>query len=196
MFDELAFKNWASSTELFPKEFCRKLAQECQRLHAQGGFHKASIGRGATKTTHSEIRGDLTLWIDTNSATPLQHDLLFSLNTLLERLNQSFYLGLKRFEIHFALYPPGAGYDKHLDNHRGSGARKITFILYLNEHWQKGHGGELSLYQPDHEDILISQIEPRLGTVMLFRSDLFPHQVEKSNQPRLSITGWFRDDAS
>nr|WP_295899834.1 2OG-Fe(II) oxygenase [uncultured Bdellovibrio sp.] len=196
MFDELATKNWSSSTQLFPREFCRKLAQECQRLHDQGEFNKASIGRGATKTTHSEIRGDFTLWIDENTASPLQQNFLSHLQTLLEHLNHSFYLGLKRFETHFALYPPGAGYDKHIDNHRGSGARKITFILYLNESWQKGHGGELSLYQPDHEDTLITQIEPQLGTFVLFRSDLFPHQVEKSFQPRLSITGWFRNDAS
>lgn len=196
MFDDLAVNNWASSAAVFSKDFCQKLAQECQRLHDEGQFHQASIGRGVTKSTHTEIRGDFTLWLDEKNNSPVQQSFLSHLQTLLEQLNQSFYLGLKRFETHFALYPPGAGYDKHIDNHRGSGARKITFILYLNEHWQKGHGGELSLYQPDQENVLITQIEPALGTFVLFRSDLFPHQVEKSFQPRLSITGWFRDDAS
>lgn len=196
IFDELAEKKWAASTQLFSREFCEKLAHECQKLYEKGDFNKASIGFGATKATHAEIRGDFTLWFDDSSATPLQKEFLFFLQTLLQELNRSFYLGLKRSESHFALYPPGAGYDKHIDNHRGSGARKITFILYLNENWQKGHGGELSLYQPDQENILISQIEPALGTFVLFRSDLFPHQVEKSFQPRMSITGWLRDDAS
>ncbi|KHD86984.1 MAG: hypothetical protein OM95_16925 [Bdellovibrio sp. ArHS] len=196
MFDDLAQNNWALSSALFTREFCQKLAHECQKLYAEGALQKASIGHGANKGVHAEIRGDFTRWIEESSATPLQQELLSELQLLLQKLNQSFYLGLKRFEIHFALYPPGAGYDKHIDNHRGSGARKITFILYLNENWQKGHGGELSLYEPDQENTLITQVEPHLGTVVLFRSDLFPHQVEKSFQPRLSITGWFRDDAS
>ncbi|WP_374030038.1 2OG-Fe(II) oxygenase [Bdellovibrio bacteriovorus] len=196
MFDELAQQNWTSSTQFLSQEFCRSLAQECQNLYDNGSFRQASIGRGATKVTHTEIRGDSILWIDEKNATPLQAEMLSILQTLLQRLNQSFYLGLKRFETHFAWYPPGASYDKHIDNHRGSGARKITFILYLNEAWQKEHGGELSLYHPENESKLLARIEPQLGTFVLFRSDLFPHQVEKSFANRLSITGWFRDDAS
>ncbi len=196
MFDELAEKNWASSKTVFPESFARQLAHECQRLHDEGQFNKAAIGRGATKTQHAEIRGDFTLWIEESTASSVQKDFLTSLSVLLQQLNRVFYLGLKRYETHFALYPAGAGYDKHVDNHRGSGARKITFILYLNERWQKEHGGELSLYQPENPDQLITRIEPTLGTFVLFRSDLFPHQVEKSFQPRLSVTGWFRDDAS
>lgn len=194
MFSELAEKNWACSTELFNLEFCRHIAQDCRTLHEQGAFQKASVGRGATKAIHTEIRGDYTLWLDSNDASPLQNSFLNHLGTILNELNRSFYLGLKRFESHFAVYPPGAGYDKHVDNHRGTGARKITFILYLNENWQKGDGGELSLYSPDQPSHLLAQVEPRLGTFILFRSDLFPHQVEKSVQPRLSITGWFRND--
>lgn len=196
IFDQLAEQNWAQSRDLFAPDFCRLLAQECQKLHDQGALQKASIGHGPSKATHAEIRGDYTLWFDAQTATALQSEFLSFLETLLLQLNQSFFLSLKSFETHFALYPPGAGYDKHIDNHRGSGARKITFILYLNEHWQKGHGGELSLYHPDQENVLLAQVEPRLGTFVVFRSELFPHQVEKSFQPRLSITGWLRDDAS
>lgn len=196
IFDQLAEQNWAQSQDLFAPDFCRLLAQECQKLHDQGALQKASIGHGPSKATHAEIRGDYTLWLDAQTATALQSEFLSFLETLLLQLNQSFFLSLKSFETHFALYPPGAGYDKHIDNHRGSGARKITFILYLNEHWQKGHGGELSLYHPEQENMLLAQVEPRLGTFVIFRSELFPHQVEKSFQPRLSITGWLRDDAS
>lgn len=196
MFDELAQKNWADSRELFSKKFCQDLAQECQRLQHEGNLQKAAIGHGATKGTHAEIRGDFTYWMDEKTATPIQSLFMKALHEILQSLNQNFYLGLKRYETHFALYPPGAGYDKHIDNHRGSGARKITFILYLNENWEKGHGGELSLFAPEKPDQLIAQVEPRLGTFVLFRSELFPHQVEKSFQPRLSITGWLRDDAS
>lgn len=194
MFDDLAQKNWARSEDIFPKSFCLALAKECQILHNEGAFKKASIGHGVSKSLRSEIRGDSTLWIEKETASSLQTDLLGQLNVLMQELNQNFFLGLKRFETHFAFYPPGTGYDKHIDNHRGSGARRITFILYLNDNWQKGDGGELSFYHPENEDSLITQIEPKLGTFVLFCSDLFPHQVEKSFQPRMSITGWIRND--
>ncbi|UOF01599.1 2OG-Fe(II) oxygenase [Bdellovibrio reynosensis] len=196
MFDELAQNNWAYSGDVFTLDFCKSLAQECQRLSTQGQLQKASIGHGASKGTHAEIRGDFTYWLDEKETSPVQQQFLASLQSILENLNSAFYLGLKRYETHFALYPPGAHYDKHIDNHKGSGARKVTFILYLNEHWEKGHGGELEIYDPENQDIKIAQVEPRLGTFVLFRSELFPHQVAKSIQPRLSLTGWFRDDAS
>lgn len=193
-FEKLAENNWALSTEVFSADFCTKLAHECQNLYSQGELKKASIGPTNHKVTAAEIRGDYTLWLDeTNS--PLQKEFLESLNTLRDELNQFFYLGLKRVESHFAFYPPQAGYDKHIDNPRNASHRKITFVLYLNESWQKEDGGELSLYNPESPDDLIARVEPRLGQLILFRSDLFPHQVEKSFTPRLSLTGWFRDDA-
>jgi SM-20-related protein len=76
--------------------------------------------------------------------------------------------------------------------------------LYLNEDWQKADGGELSLFAPKSADAdssekshdkKIHSIKPRLGNFLLFRSELFPHQVEESFKTRKSLTGWFRDDA-
>lgn len=195
MFEDLAKDGWAASTQIFDKKFCIDLARECQNQHSQGRFQQAAIGRGVSKGTHAEIRGDHTRWIEENSSNSTERKFLAALRDISQALNATFFLGLKRFETHFALYPPGTGYDKHIDNHRGTGARTITFILYLNEHWKNGHGGELSLFDPDDENRRIAQVEPRLGTLVLFRSDLFPHQVEKSFQPRLSLTGWFRNDA-
>jgi SM-20-related protein len=193
-FEKLAEDNWALSAEVFAPEFCAKLAQECQKLYSDGSLKKASIGPSGNKLTAAEIRGDFTLWLDEgNSET--QKQFLQGLNVIREELNQFFFLGLKRVESHFAFYPPQAGYDKHIDNPRGASHRKITFVLYLNEAWQKDHGGELSLYNPENPEEMIARVEPYLGQLIFFRSDLFPHQVEKSFTPRLSLTGWFRDDA-
>lgn len=45
-------------------------------------------------------------------------------------------------------YPPGARYTKHVDNGGEVGnGRRITALLYLNEEWLKGDGGELSVYK-------------------------------------------------
>lgn len=187
LLEELAQKNWAVSSQVFSFGFCQNLARECQNLALQKQLQKASIGRGNTKAIHSEIRGDFISWLEES------HIFLAQLELLRHSLNQLFFLGLQRVEAHYALYPPGTGYDKHIDNHQGANHRKITFVLYLNEHWQKSYGGELSLYNSDDSELF--QVEPQLGTLILFRSDLFPHQVEKSSTNRMSLTGWFRDDA-
>ncbi|MBO9665781.1 MAG: 2OG-Fe(II) oxygenase [Bdellovibrio sp.] len=192
--EALAEKNWAVSDEIFPAEFCRELAQECQKLASEGILKKASIGHGSSKAIAADIRGDFTLWLD-EANSPLQKKFLEALNEIRQEMNRFFFLGLQRVESHFAFYPPGTGYDKHIDNHKGLNHRKITFVLYLNEAWQKGHGGELSIYNPENADELLAQVQPVFGNLILFRSDLFPHQVEKSVAPRLSVTGWFRDDA-
>lgn len=185
--ENLSQNGWTSSTDLFATELCQQWAQDCFNLHQTGQMTKASIGRGAGKAIQNEIRGDNIFWLD-------QHPALAALEEIRFALNEFFFLGLKRVEAHFAFYPPGAGYDKHFDNHRGLNHRKITFVLYLNEGWQKSDGGELSVFSAEDENQLIHTLEPKLGTLILFRSDLFPHQVEKSNTNRLSLTGWFRDD--
>jgi len=38
-------------------------------------------------------------------------------------------------------------------------------------------------------------VEPRLGTLVVFLSELFPHEVLPSNRDRLSLTGWFLERA-
>ncbi len=195
MLETLAEKSWAESPNIWPHDFCRRLARECQILEQQGSLKKASIGHGLDKSMNQAIRGDSTYWITEEKATPVQKKFLQEMQKVQYTLNRSFYLGLNHLESHFAIYPPGTGYDKHVDNHRGSGARKITFILYLNENWNSGDGGELSLFQPENEDERLALLPPTLGRFVLFRSEVFPHQVEKSLKTRISLTGWLRNDA-
>ena len=195
MFDDLAEQGWAQSHDLISQEWAQDLARQCQKLHDSGIFTQAAVGHGSTKSVHTQIRGDSTLWLEDCQNPALQSEITEFLAGLMQELNQALYLGLKRFESHFALYPPGSGYQKHIDNHQGLSHRRVTFVMYLNENWQTADGGELSLYDPKIQDKKIHSIEPRLGNFLLFRSELFPHQVEESFQARKSLTGWFRDDA-
>ena len=50
----------------------------------------------------------------------------------LQRLNQSLFLGLNELEAHFAHYPAGSGYQRHLDSFQNSNLRRITIVVYLN----------------------------------------------------------------
>ncbi len=195
MFDDLAQQEWACSSDILPVSWAQALALECQNLHTQGRFKAASIGHGSSKFVQSQIRGDDTLWLQDCMDSRLHSEVLSVLEQIRLALNQHFYLGLQSVEGHFALYPPGHGYEKHIDNHKGASHRKITFVYYLNEDWATGHGGELSLFDPQGQEEKIHMIEPRLGQLLLFRSEVFPHQVEKNARVRKSLTGWFRDDA-
>ncbi|MNK99825.1 2OG-Fe(II) oxygenase superfamily protein [compost metagenome] len=195
MFDDLAEHGWAQSHDLITPAWAQDLALQCQKLHDSGVFTQAAVGHGSTKSVHTQIRGDSTLWLEDSQSPALQSEVSNFLTELMQELNQTLFLGLKRFESHFAWYPPGSGYQKHIDNHQGLSHRRVTFVLYLNENWQNADGGELSLFAPDEPDKKIHSIKPQLGNFVLFRSELFPHQVEESFKVRKSLTGWFRDDA-
>ena len=195
MIQELADKNWTACDHLLPQNLAESLSTQCLDLYQQGQLKKAAIGVGPDKSVHQEIRGDFTTWIENDTESFVQKQLLLLLEELRNHLNRHLYLGLQRFEVHFAFYPTNTAYQKHIDNPRGQGHRRITFILYLNENWQPADGGLLALYSPQQPEQILTHIEPKLGRVVLFCSDIFPHEVLAANAPRKSVTGWFRNDA-
>jgi len=195
IFADLGEKKWSCCSGLLPQEFVAALAQECQFIFEQGDFKTAGIGPQGQQSLQPQIRNDFIHWLLPSPARPVQIDFVKFLEELRQSLNQALFLNLKRVEAHFAQYPPGGAYAKHIDNPRRQGHRLITFILYLNPQWETSHGGELALYNPEDESTVIAKIAPRHGDFVLFCSDVFPHEVEKSSVLRRSLTGWFRNDA-
>lgn len=192
--NSIAENKWAVNDNFFPKELCDAVLNTALKLYQEGQMNAALIGKNNNLQKRQDIRGDLTYWLDSS-----KHDQ--SLKTTWEFLeqtrmivNQELFLGLKRFETHLALYPPGSGYAKHFDQARGSRARQLTFILYLNKNWQKGDGGELVIYDETNHDQVIAKIEPVFGRAVFFLTEFFPHEVLPCHQQRISLTGWFRND--
>jgi len=105
---------------------------------------------------------------------------------LMERLKRELFLSLQGYEFHFALYPPGGFYKSHLDQFGARSNRMISFIIYLNENWQSGDGGELRIHKHDQK----IDIEPLMNRTVLFRSDCILHEVLSATKPRRSLTGW------
>lgn len=105
-------------------------------------------------------------------------------------LNRTLYLGLDSFESQFAHYPPGAFYRKHVDAFKGSSNRVVSLILYLNPDWSPADGGQLTLY--DQADRELAKFAPNMGTVAVFFSERFPHEVLATARDRYSVAGWFR----
>src|SRR5690606_35047010 len=136
------------------------------------------------------IRGDSICWIKERVPRSATADFLQWADLLRHHLNQHFFLGLRRQECHFARYAPGAGYAPHIDQHRNTGFRKLSLVLYLNPDWQAGHGGELCIYDPADPNTEIQRIAPRMGRLALFRSDTVLHAVLPCRTTRWSLTGW------
>jgi SM-20-related protein len=190
LFTSLEEHGWAVSDDFMPQDLAADLLQEAQSLWQKNAFQPAHIGKAATKSLAPDIRGDSICWL--NAQTPASARFLEWAEDLRQQLNQRYFLGLNSEEFHFARYPTGKGYDRHIDQHRGTRQRKISLVLYLNPEWQVQDGGELVIYSVSESDKVESKILPSFARLVLFRSDLIPHEVLPCFQTRWSLTGWFR----
>lgn len=186
----LAHYGWCVVPGFLAEADTAALRAECLQAHAAGAFHAAGTGRGQARV-RSEVRGDHVLWLDDTNTGPALHETLDQFESLRQAVNQELFLGLFDLETHFAVYPPGAGYQRHLDRFRDDDRRSLTVILYLNEpDWREEDGGQLQFW-PDPEAAPL-EIQPAGGTLVTFLSDRFWHEVLPASRQRLSLTGWFR----
>lgn len=175
---------------LLPEDVLHRLLNESKELLGEGEFHPALIGRGVAEQRISEVRGDKILWLEPSHLTEAQQLYFKFLEELRGSLSNYFRIGLPWFECHLATYPIGSFYTRHFDQFRETNNRIFSVILYLNENWKNENGGHLRIYENGtHRDI-----EPKMGRLVCFRSDLIEHEVLVTNQPRFSITGWIRRD--
>ena len=172
-------------------DLLEKLFARCQDDPAR--FHAAQVGRGAAKQKIGSIRGDVIDWLDAGNSTDQIY--LACMEALRLGLNTAIFLGLFDYECHYAIYEKGAGYAKHSDVLQGGKNRILTTVLYLNKDWQVANGGELVVYGPTGMSV-IARVNPAFGTMIIFLSESFPHEVLTSLATRRSITGWFRVSGS
>jgi len=149
-------------------------------------FAQAGIGALNRNSVHREIRGDYTYWLDRNRDESLE-ELWGLVDETLYVFNRYCFLSLSGYEFHLAFYPPGGHYDLHLDQFQGRNNRMISVIIYLNEGWKEGDGGELEIHGPEQEAVLVA---PKGGRCVLFKSAEVPHRVLTARTDRYSLTGW------
>jgi SM-20-related protein len=171
-----------------PKTLSDSLFARCQDDESLR-FKAAQIGRGAANKHLSPLRGDVISWLDDSNSNDQAY--LGWMEALRSGLNSALFLGLFDYECHYAIYEAGAGYAKHLDVLHGTRNRVVSTVFYLNENWKSGDGGELRLFEPSGE-AAIATINPNFGTMIIFLSESFPHEVLIAHKKRRSITGWFR----
>ncbi|MFN7120162.1 MAG: 2OG-Fe(II) oxygenase [Saprospiraceae bacterium] len=193
--DGLAEQGYAVADHFLSREELDLLRNELHRQFAQGEFKAAGIGQGQEYQRRNDIRGDYIRWIDRENLAADCHFLLDRLEALAQFLNETCYLGIRNAEFHFALYPAGSFYKRHLDVFHKTKARKISVICYLNADWQAEQGGQLRLYVPDNEGNEVAiDVLPQGGRMVCFKSDMLEHEVLPATRERLSVTGWLRSD--
>jgi SM-20-related protein len=156
-------------------------------------FKTAKVGRQQTAQQDKAVRNDKTVWL--SNTHDVEQAYLNAMDTLKIHLNRQLFLGLRDYEAHFAHYPPGHFYQRHVDSFRGQSNRIVSSVFYLNADWSEQDEGQLILYQPDDETRL-QTVLPCFGTLVLFLSEQFPHEVLAAKRDRYSIAGWFRTDSA
>lgn len=149
-------------------------------------FNEAGIGADAEKQINNKIRGDFTYWLDRKRDNHLK-TYWGLVDETMQMFNRYCYLSLSGYEFHLAHYPSGGHYDKHLDQFERRNNRMISVVIYLNEGWQNGDGGELEIFEKDGSSFLV---EPLAARCVMFKSAEVPHAVLKAHKSRFSLTGW------
>jgi SM-20-related protein len=165
-------------------DLIKGLNKELETRMFDGQFHKAGIGNEA-KNINEGQRSDFISWLEKDCIGSAQAYLVI-VDNYRKYMNETCYLGLTDSETHFASYPSGAFYKKHLDAFKSSNKRKISMITYLNQDWDDTNGGELKIY---HNGETIS-ILPIGGRMVCFESAKIQHEVLSGNKERRSLTGW------
>ena len=186
----LAADGWCVQPGLMSAEQTQALASECAAMHDAKLLLPARTGAARTA---SVLRGDSTHWFLTGAMSSPQQAFTDLIDALRVALSRELMLGLVDAESHYAVYRPGAGYARHLDRLRGSDARVVSAVFYLNDAWQEAEGGALRLYLADGTS---RDIYPRAGNLLLFLSAQFEHEVLPATRDRMSVACWMRQRAS
>ncbi len=185
---DIKTKGYSINSDALPIALGNKLVEHLSQLH-ENKFDQAKIGRGQQLVQSESIRSDKLSWITDESAAGSEW--LHWVAQMQTFINRRLFLGLYSFESHFSHYAKGDFYKRHYDAFKGEVNRVLSVVVYLNPNWEPADGGELVLYvnENDQEGIKVS---PCLGTVVVFLSEDFPHEVLTTQQDRYAIAGWFR----
>lgn len=184
--DELSSKDYVVIDDFLDESTYRTIRQHFLDKLDQDTFDKAGIGALGQHTVKKDIRGDFTYWLERGRDTELgtYYDLIDELMFVMRRY---CFLSIADGEFHYAYYPPGTHYEAHVDQFNERNNRLISVVIYLNEGWQSGDGGELKIFREDGSDLLV---EPICRRCVLFKSADVLHQVMPTSKDRYSLTGW------
>ncbi|TWX52241.1 2OG-Fe(II) oxygenase [Colwellia hornerae] len=192
--NDIAEKGYSIRPYALPEDLTRLLLNHLIELPTEK-FKRAGIGRAKDHMINDFIRTDEISWIARNNEASCAW--INWTESLQAYLNRRLFLGLFSFESHFAHYAKGDFYKKHKDAFKGEGNRVLSVVVYLNQHWSADDGGELVIYDKNSRGSTVIDnskitVLPSYGTIVVFLSEEFPHEVLPAKRDRYSIAGWFR----
>lgn len=178
----------------FSRDEQQQIGREKLNAMLQQAHRRARENRGYFYFTYPMIEAYLRGW---DSGHPV--------HAVTELINSESVLGLARIvlgtegitkaDAHATCYGPGHFLTRHLD--LGSDLeRRAAYVLGFTKNWQPDWGG-LLLFLSDQQDITRGYL-PRFNNLTIFDTKYLHTVTQVSNFAgglRLSITGWFRDDA-
>ncbi len=190
---DLLEKKYSVVDDFFKMDEVDLLRSVLLEKYEEDDFKKAAIGNRTNEVIARSVRGDFILWINEAEADPAEKIYFSKINSLVEYLNRTCFMGILHKEFHYAVYPEGTFYKRHLDTFQNDGRRKLSMVCYLNsEDWKPENGGELAIYTQEDGVEKTLDIYPYPGRVVIFESQELEHEVKPVKVPRLSITGWLK----
>lgn len=192
--NDIIEKGYSIRPYALPENLAGLLLQQINELSVES-FKRAGVGRANDHIINNFIRMDEICWITGNSKAGSEW--LKWTESLQKHLNRHLFLGLFSFESHYAHYAKGDFYKTHKDAFKGEGNRVLSLVVYLNQNWSADDGGELVIYDNESTNSSIIDnskitVTPSFGTIVVFLSEDFPHEVLPAKRDRYSIAGWFR----
>src|SRR5690606_37028765 len=121
---------------------------------------------------------DRIRWLRSTPEDPVELQLMNIDRELTYYLNRTCFTGIRSYEFHYAVYPKGSFYKRHLDQFSNDPGRKFTMIFYLNENWLPEDGGQLVIFLNGQE----LEVQPLAGRLVFFESSVIEHEVRPANR--------------
>ncbi len=191
--EDLIYQHYAVVDDFFEASLIDQLHAEPHFLDDHDKLKKAAIGKHFDEHIVKDIRGDYIQWIDEKLANATEEAFFEAVNDFVSYLNRTCFMGILHKEFHYAVYPEGRFYKRHLDTFENDQRRKLSMVLYLNTIWTEDNGDELVIYKNDGPEEKSTPILSKFGRLVIFESSVLEHEVKPVLKgERLSITGWLK----
>lgn len=202
-----------------PRDLVDELRRDITTLRSKSAFKVAKIGQDSTNELNTEIRIAETCFLGRNrpelasvasagGASSVRdrsgglYDVLDGLCDSLDVIDPRTRLDKSLSELLYAYYPRGGFYRRHRDAIPNSASvlRKYSLLLYLNgEDWDpEADAGQLRIHldgggdeRPPGAEAKYVDVDPLGGTLVLFKSEMIPHEVLDTNSERFALVGWY-----
>ena len=213
----LLSKGYVAIPNFIPRDLVEELCEDIRDLRSNSAFREAKIGQDSTNELNTNIRIAETCFLGRNRPELTQisgsdsirdrsnglYDILDGLCDSLAELcwkDSASRLDKSLTELLYAYYPSGGFYRRHRDAIPNSASilRKYSLLLYLNrDGWSSEEdAGQLRIHLDGGGDEVPPGAEPNFidvdplgGTLVLFKSELIPHEVLNTNSERFALVG-------